>query len=271
MFCLRLCIVVPLALVLIVPVSILILIFRLFLNCLLFLILKLLFLIWVVLLTAHGHIFAEKVLTWPLLYVGVRVIAKGAEAYIYEDNGTILKVRKPKKYRQPELDQRLRKSRTKKEATAIEKCNEAGIPSPQLLSVDECSIAMRIIDGRRVSDIIAHASESEKGRYAREMGVLLAKIHAIGLCHGDYSPTNIIEKDGMLHVIDFGLCEFSGYYEKRAADLAVMHSALKDENAFAEFIEAYERHLAEGTKVIERFRKNQQRGRYKEREGRCVH
>ncbi|MEM0438317.1 MAG: KEOPS complex kinase/ATPase Bud32 [Candidatus Micrarchaeia archaeon] len=197
----------------------------------------------------------------------MRAIAKGAEAYIYEDNGAVLKVRQPKKYRQPELDQRLRRSRTKKEATAIEKCNEAGVPSPKLLSVNEYSIAMERIDGKRVNEIIAHANEGEKIRYAREMGELLAKIHAVGLCHGDYSPTNIIEKGGVLHIIDFGLCEFSGYYEKRAADLAVMHSALKDEDAFAEFIDAYARHFADAAKVVERFRKNQQRGRYKERDG----
>jgi len=44
----------------------------------------------------------------------MKKIAQGAEAIIYEDKARIVKFRKKKRYRLPELDSFLRKSRTRR-------------------------------------------------------------------------------------------------------------------------------------------------------------
>ncbi len=194
------------------------------------------------------------------------LIGKGAEAYVYSDGSRVRKVRKEKGYRHPELDAKLRKERTKREGTAIAKCNDAGICTPKLIRVDGYEIEMEHVDGKRLSEVFEVATMDEKREYAREMGRMLAKMHGIGLCHGDYALTNIIHRtDGRLCIIDFGLCEFSTYYEKKAADLAVMHSSLRNEEMFNAFVESYRTAYNDSAHVIGRFERNLTRGRYKER------
>ena len=57
-------------------------------------------------------------------------LAQGAEAVLYSDYQTVEKDRFEKKYRHPELDRRLRKFRTKREAKILEKLQAAGFPAP---------------------------------------------------------------------------------------------------------------------------------------------
>jgi len=193
------------------------------------------------------------------------LIGKGAEAYIYKEGGYVIKVRESKGYRHPELDAKLRKTRTKKEATALEKCRCAGIPCPEMKTYTESAIVMEYIEGKRLSEIFEESGSGKKREYAGKCGVLLAEMHKIGLCHGDYALTNLVEHNGVIRPIDFGLCEFSTYYEKKAADLAVMYSSMKDEEAFNTFIEEYKARYSDSEEVVRRFEKNLTRGRYKKR------
>lgn len=191
-----------------------------------------------------------------------KLIGKGAEAYIYKKDEMILKVRREKKYRDPILDLKLRKSRTKKESTALKRCNSAEVPTPKLLLVDAdgTRIIMEYVNGKRLSEVELTNSLLEQA------GKILGKIHTLDLCHGDFSPNNIIvDESGVMRVIDFGLCEFTTYYEKKASDLMVMHSALKDNNLFSAFIEGYTSTYPDAEQVIKRFTMNMQRGRYKVR------
>lgn len=193
------------------------------------------------------------------------LIGKGAEAYIYKDGNNVIKVREKKHYRHPELDTKLRKGRTKREATALRKCNEAGIPCPEMAEFNESTIVMEHIKGERLSEIFDKVDERQKKRYAGECGKLLAKMHDIGLCHGDYALTNLVDSEGIVRPIDFGLCEFTTYHEKKAADLAVMCSSMKDEEVFNAFVESYRKEYGDSAHVIARFEKNLTRGRYKKR------
>lgn len=183
---------------------------------------------------------------------------KGAEAYIYLENNNVIKHRQNKKYRITEIDYKLIKSRTKKESTALKKCNEHNIPSPKLIEFNSDKIVMSYIDGKTLSNY-------KEELYYKEAGLILAKLHKIDLCHGDYTPNNLIVNSGIVYVIDFGLCEFSTYLEKKATDLRVMKDSLKNEELFKMFLESYLSNYSEGEKVYERYIKNESRGRYKER------
>jgi len=35
----------------------------------------------------------------------------------------------------------------------------------------------------------------------------MSRIHSLGICHNDVAPRNIVEKNGQVRVIDFGLAE----------------------------------------------------------------
>ncbi len=186
--------------------------------------------------------------------------SKGAEAYIYVDKDNLIKERKTKKYRISEIDSKIIKSRTKKESNALKKCNEYNIPTPKLIDFNSNKIIMSFIEGQTLS-----LYKDEK--YYKEAGLILAKLHSINLCHGDFTPNNLIvcSKDDLVYVIDFGLCEFSTYIEKKATDIRVMKDSLKDDDLFRLFLESYLSNYSEGEKIFERYIKNESRGRYKER------
>ena len=83
----------------------------------------------------------------------MREIARGAESIIYlDDDGSIIKKRAPKSYRLKEIDDALRKTRTRREAKVIEKIN---VPCPKLILADDkdMSIKMEHIDGRKIRDV----------------------------------------------------------------------------------------------------------------------
>jgi len=193
----------------------------------------------------------------------MELIAKGAEAQIYRDGDVIIKVRNEKKYRNESLDASLRRGRTKKEGTALRKCYEAGIPCPELIAVEGDSIRMSIIPGERMSETFNGLTQKEKDKCAGMIGRMLAGMHSIGLCHGDLAPTNIIIYRGKPHVIDFGLCEFTTYHEKMAADIAVMHKSLGDGQTFKSLLDGYIEGYKEAGQVIARWKRNCERGRYK--------
>ena len=72
---------------------------------------------------------------------GLTLIAKGAEADLLLDedwNGVkaLVKRRGEKKYRHPELDAEIRRSRTIREASVIHRAKEAGVPTPLIYQVD---------------------------------------------------------------------------------------------------------------------------------------
>ena len=51
-------------------------------------------------------------------------IGRGAEAIITKDGDTVIKDRIPKKYRLPQIDEKLRKSRTRREAKVLTKLQD---------------------------------------------------------------------------------------------------------------------------------------------------
>ncbi len=85
----------------------------------------------------------------------MKLIGKGAEAEVYLEENKIIKKRIPKKYRLREIDDSLRKTRTRREAKIIETL-PAEVLHPALLKTDEkkAEIEMSFIDGKKIRDIL---------------------------------------------------------------------------------------------------------------------
>ncbi|MBD3355048.1 hypothetical protein GF361_03615, partial [Candidatus Woesearchaeota archaeon] len=72
----------------------------------------------------------------------MKQIDRGAEATIYKDRKEILKEREKKGYRLKEIDDKLRKSRTRREAKVLNKLENINFPSPRLHAM--CDQAMQL-------------------------------------------------------------------------------------------------------------------------------
>ena len=89
----------------------------------------------------------------------MNLIKKGAEGDIYKTKwlgrDAVLKIRRPKAYRNTDLDERIRRSRTIKEAQSISRARSCGVLSPLVYFMDtkECSITIQYIDGILVRDL----------------------------------------------------------------------------------------------------------------------
>jgi N6-L-threonylcarbamoyladenine synthase/protein kinase Bud32 len=163
------------------------------------------------------------------------IVIRGAEALVKQirffEQDAVLKDRIKKIYREAELDALLRKRRTKAEARLLHKAKIAGVPCPTIFYVDEFSIIMNFLKGKR---------PAMDKKEAQTAGEYLAKLHNNGVIHGDYTPANLIRTATGLFVIDFGLGFFSNDIEDMAIDVFTMLKALGNKNkAAGEFLKGY--------------------------------
>ena len=183
-----------------------------------------------------------------------------ADVRIYEN--VVEKIRKTKRYRHPKLDETLRKSRTKTEAKIISLARRQGVPTPIILDIKENKIVMERIKGKPVKEIM-------KPEISREIGRLVAKMHEVGIIHGDITPMNMILSDGKIYFVDFGLAFIDDRIEPKGVDLHVYFESLKAsfdnwkelKKAFIEGYKEYEK----ADEVINRAEEIELRGRYVER------
>nr|MDO8080227.1 KEOPS complex kinase/ATPase Bud32 [Candidatus Freyarchaeota archaeon] len=199
---------------------------------------------------------------------------KGAEAYLYVEEWygkkVIIKRRVSKSYRVPELDEKLRKDRTIKEARLLSDARKAGVPTPMIYSIDlaENTIIMDFIQGPPVKTVIQSMSEQEKKNIFTHIGILIGRLHNAGIIHGDLTTSNMILQDSNIYLIDFGLGDYSTEIEDKGVDLHLMNRALQSTHyAYAEFgfkavLEGYEKTMDKSEDVIERMNEIEKRGRY---------
>ncbi len=183
-----------------------------------------------------------------------------AEVRILED--IVIKRRKPKRYRIRELDDELRFRRTRNEAKIISHSRRVGVPTPIVLDVENDTIVMERIKGRPVKECMSEEISKEIGRY-------VARLHRAGIVHGDITPMNMIECEGRIFFVDFGLAFYDNRIEPMGVDVHVYFESLKAsfenwERLRDAFVEGY---LAAGGSpdVIERAKEIEERGRYVER------
>ncbi|MFH1248788.1 MAG: KEOPS complex kinase/ATPase Bud32 [archaeon] len=199
-----------------------------------------------------------------------KIIAQGAEAIILKYGKSIIKERIRKGYRHEELDNQLRKRRTRSEAKIISKAAKI-IPCPEVIDSDETKhlIEMQFIDGKMLSAHLDDFKISEAYKICREMGKNIAKLHNEGIIHGDLTTSNMIFKDNKVFFIDFGLSFHSSKKEDKAVDIHLMKQALESkhfekwEKYFEEVMKGYEKYCDNYEEIKRQFEKVEGRGRYK--------
>ena len=143
------------------------------------------------------------------------LLAKGAEANIYPDHylgeEVLVKKRVVKGYRTKEIDDYLRKKRTKNEAKLMAEAKRCGVVTPLVYDVDlkEYSITMEKVRGIEVKKIFSSEDPLDLNQIrsiSRTIGENVARLHDCGLIHGDLTTSNLIlGEDGKSVVfIDFG-------------------------------------------------------------------
>ncbi|MCL5976344.1 MAG: Kae1-associated serine/threonine protein kinase [Candidatus Parvarchaeota archaeon] len=196
----------------------------------------------------------------------MKTLAVGSEAIIYEENGTIIKRRVKKSYRIREIDEKLRKSRSKAEFNVMQFLYKGGLNVPKPLKYNEGKkeIWMEKIEGIRLA-------EKFSVNDAKEVGIAVAEMHNLGVIHGDLTTANIIRKDKKLYIIDFGLSYHSSKDEDFASDIFLFKNALKSKHnelykeAYSYFLHGYKSKIRKEFKGIDTHLKDiEERRRYNE-------
>lgn len=230
------------------------------------------------------------------------ILNQGAEAIIEKQGEKIIKKRAVKSYRLKELDEKIRKLRTRSEAKILEKASKI-IPVPKIMKVDENDkeIVMENIEGQRLSDYLNKFPLEKQKETCEKIGENIARLHEASIIHGDLTPANMIlvessnnkkipdkftrhehrdestnkrgdinSPDFQVFFIDFGLGFISSKAEDKAVDLHLLREAFEAgfsknwEVLFNTVKQGYSKNNKDAKLVLERYKKVEKRGRYKQ-------
>ncbi|PIA16137.1 kinase-like protein [Coemansia reversa NRRL 1564] len=206
------------------------------------------------------------------------LIRQGAEARVYrtsiDGREAIAKQRFSKKYRHPELDNKLTRGRLNQEARCLKRCREHGIRAPDVIRVDKESATLYIefIPGPTLKEWISGSSDKHaQGELMGVVGEILHRLHSHNIIHGDLTTSNMIINDEQPVLIDFGLSQISPSAEDKAVDLYVLERAFisthpDSEPLFARVLQTYHCDDAAGA-VLRRLEAVRQRGRKRDMSG----
>lgn len=202
----------------------------------------------------------------------MKTISLGAEAKIILQDGIIIKQRIPKPYRLKQIDNKLIKYRTRREARLLKRLQPI-IPVPEILEVSEPEgrIQMSYIKGDKLSEHLDNYSNEKRIKLCKQIGKQVALMHNENIIHGDLTTSNMILKDDKVYFIDFGLGFIDPKIEHKAVDLHLIKQALESrhyqhyESSFSELIKSYKKYCKNSEEILERLEKVESRGRYKKR------
>lgn len=187
-------------------------------------------------------------------------LTSGAEAVVRVEDGMIIKERVPKNYRLRELDERIRKERTKAEAKLLSEARRAGVPTPVIYDIDNSTIKMQYLEGTPLKYVIDE-------NLSERTGILVAQLHAAGIIHGDLTTSNLIFFDNRIYMIDFGLAFFDSSTEARGVDVHVLFRTFESTHnnhgkLIGAFCRGYRKEFCQADEILERVKEIEKRGRY---------
>ena len=165
---------------------------------------------------------------------GEKVIHVGAEAEVilgtFLGKPAIIKNRRSRAWRHPELDSRLTRRRMHAEARLLTRLGRRGLPVPLIhdLDIENGEMVLTLLPGQTV---IEHLRSKTIGvdinAMLVEIGKLVRRLHREGITHGDLSTNNVLycQTTGA-SLIDFGLAKITEEVEDFGIDLHVLHEIL---------------------------------------------
>lgn len=213
-------------------------------------------------------------------FAGFELFKQGAEARLrvgtfLGGKKAVLKERFAKKYRHPDLDAKLTKDRFRGEVRSLVRCKTIpGLRTPTLYFVDQdrSLFVMEFVEGMTCRDFIKtnREDESKLTGLATSIGRLIGTLHTNNLIHGDLTTSNMmVEPEGGLCLIDFGLGYVDGSQEDKGVDLYVLERALTSthpgtEFMFKEILSAYQAEIKDKkvrAEIIRKYEEIRMRGR----------
>lgn len=196
----------------------------------------------------------------------------GAEAEVsacdYLGLEAMRKSRPAKAYRRPELDVRIRSSRTRSEARIMQEARRAGVRTPCIYDVDpeDWSITMERIDGPSVKNLL-DSGKCDAEQVCRLVGETVAKLHSAGICHGDLTTSNMLYEDGRICLIDFSMGCTKATMEDIGVDVRLLERAFTSahiglEKEFEALMETYYANVPDPDAVKKKVEDIRNRGRY---------
>lgn len=183
---------------------------------------------------------------------------QGAEATVTVDK-EVIKDRKEKKYRHPDLDERIRKERNKQETRILEKARQNGVNVPEVIESSETEFKMEKIEGKPLKKILDDKPEVVEG-----LAEQVARLHSASIIHGDLTTSNAIVEEEEVYLIDFGLASHSERREDKAVDIHLLKQVFKashTEDLWEIFEEKYR--MEGDEKVADKVPEIEERARYK--------
>lgn len=203
----------------------------------------------------------------------MKMLFKGAEAEIMlSKKGSLIKSRIAKGYRIHEIDQSIRKFRTRAESRLMAEARSVGILTPQIFNIVDYDIEMEHIDGSKAKELLNICSKEELNFICQKIGEYAAKIHQFDIIHGDLTTSNFIVSENGIYLIDFGLGFHSKRPEDKATDMHLLYQALKSTHfdilkvAWELILNAYVTNYGDTENVnniIRKLEEIRERGRYK--------
>jgi len=187
-------------------------------------------------------------------------LARGAEAVVKLEGNILVKERIPKNYRLQEIDERIRKERTRAEARLISEARRGGVPTPVIYDIQDFRIEMQYIEGSPLKYVMDE-------EMSKKVGKLVGCLHLNGIIHGDLTTSNMIYSNGLIYLIDFGLAYMDSSLEAQGVDVHVLFQTFESthtdhEKLIAGFCMGYREILTSADAVIERVKEIEKRGRY---------
>ncbi|MFH0956311.1 MAG: KEOPS complex kinase/ATPase Bud32 [Candidatus Aenigmatarchaeota archaeon] len=199
----------------------------------------------------------------------MEIVKRGAEAVIRREGGALVKDRISKGYRLRELDEEIRRLRTRSEARLLERARRSGILTPAVSAVGKYSITMEEVRGERLKDRLDSMAARKQKAVAVKIGEMVAMLHSADIIHGDLTTSNMILKDDGIYLIDFGLGKVSHKVEDKATDLFLLWEALISAHygisgpVWKNIINTYIQKYSTAADVMARFEGVSKRRRYK--------
>jgi len=165
-------------------------------------------------------------------WIGAEVLHLGAEAEVI--SGTwfgrpaVMKKRRPRGWRHPDLDRRLTSKRMINEVKLTIQLARLGAPVPAIWDVDleDSVIIMEKIDSTPLIDVLREKDFDDN--LLISVGKSIRELHRNAVCHGDLSTNNIlINLKNEPVIIDLGLATRQYDVEGFGIDLHVLHEIFR--------------------------------------------
>ena len=165
------------------------------------------------------------------MWIPEKTLHEGAEATVtagsWLGRPAVLKMRRPRGYRHPDLDRNLTRQRLSVEARVLARLQSSEFPSPALFDLDLEGGWMLLarIDGRPLYEMLNDTPVDDASM--ANVGALIRRLHELDISHGDMTTHNIlVDVVGSLSFIDFGLARISPELEHLGLDLQVLNECL---------------------------------------------